>query len=63
MNQDIEERIKACVRELGTLLYEQADKSQLIDLESIEKKVRSQILESVSPEIALFLLNKKQVQK
>ena len=62
MNQDIEERIKACVRELGTLLYEQADKSQLIDLESIEKKVRSQILESVSPEIALFLLNKKQVQ-
>lgn len=63
MSQDIQERIQACVRELATLLYEEADKSQLTDLESIEKKVRSQILEYVSPEIALFLLNKKQVQK
>lgn len=60
MSQDIQARIKACVTELATLLYEEADKSQLTDLESIEKKVRSQILESVSPEIALFLLNKRQ---
>ncbi len=45
------------------LLYSEADKSQLIDLEGIEKTVRSQILELVSPEIALFLLKKKQEQK
>jgi hypothetical protein len=63
MSQDIQERIQACARELATLLYEEADKSQLTDLESIEKKIRSQILEYVSPEIALFLLSKKQVQK
>ncbi|AUB41814.1 hypothetical protein COO91_07894 [Nostoc flagelliforme CCNUN1] len=63
MSQEKQERIKACLQELATLLYSEADKSQLIDLEGIEKTVRSQILELVSPEIALFLLKKKQEQK
>jgi hypothetical protein len=63
MKQDKQERIKACLKELATLLYEQADKSKLTDLEGIEKTVRSQILELVSPEIALFLSNKKREQK
>ncbi len=63
MNQDKQERIKACLQELSILLYEEADKSQMTDLEGIEKTVRSQILELVSPEIALFLLNKKLGQK
>jgi hypothetical protein len=35
---------------------------QLTNLEGIEKTVRSQILEYVSPEIALFLLSKQQEQ-
>jgi len=60
MNEDKQERLKACLKELATLLYEEADKSQLTNLEGIEKTVRSQILEYVSPEIALFLLNKQQ---
>ena len=51
MNQDKKERLKACLEELARLL----DKSQITDLEGIEKIVRSQILELVSPEIALFL--------
>ncbi|MBN3878699.1 ISKra4 family transposase [Nostoc sp. JL23] len=59
MNQEKQERIKACLQELSTLLYEEADKSKLIDLEGIEKTVCSQVLELVSPEIALFLSNKK----
>lgn len=63
MNQEKEERIKACLQELSTLLYEEVDKSKLTDLEGIEKTVRSQILELVSPEIALFLSNKKREQK
>lgn len=54
MKQDKQERLKACLEELATLLYEEADKSQLTDLEGIEKTVRSQILELVSPEIAFF---------
>ena len=63
MNQEKQERIKACLQELSTLLYEESDKSKLTDLEGIEKTVRSQVLELVSPEIALFLSNKKLEQK
>jgi hypothetical protein len=46
-------------QKLGALLYEEAEKSQITDLEGIEKTVRSRILELVSPEIALFLWNKQ----
>ena len=63
MKLDKQERIKACLQELATLLYEEADKSQLTDLEGIEKTVRSQVLEYVRSEIALFLLNKQLGQK
>ena len=62
MNSDKQERLKVCLKELATLLYEEADKSQLINLEGIEKTVLSQVLEHVSPEIALFLLSKQQEQ-
>jgi hypothetical protein len=63
MTTDKRERIEACIQELAALLYEETDKNQLQDLESIEKTVRQQILERVSPEIAVFLSNKKQAQK
>lgn len=63
MNQEKQERIKACLQELSTLLYEEADKILLTDLEGIEKTVRSQVLELVSPEIALFLSNRELEQK
>jgi len=63
MNEAQQERLKACLKELATLLYEETDKNQLANLEGIEKTVRSQMLEYVSPEIALFLLNKQQEQK
>lgn len=55
-------RLEACLKELATLLYEQTDKT-LTDLESIEKTVRTQMLEKVSPEMALFLSNKQQELK
>jgi hypothetical protein len=55
MNQDKKEGLKARLEELARL----SDKSQIRDLEGIEKTVRSQILELVSPEIALFLWNKQ----
>ena len=63
MTPDKQERNEACIQELATLLYEEADKSQLLNLEGIEKTVRRQILEHVSPNIALFLSNKRQEQK
>jgi hypothetical protein len=55
-----QERLKACLQELATLLYEETDHSKLSDLEEIEKTVRSVMLEQVSPNIALFLSRKLQ---
>jgi len=63
MTTDQQERIEACIQELAALLYEEADKSQLRDLEGIEKTVRRQILERVSPKIAIFLSKKRQEQR
>jgi hypothetical protein len=63
MTTDKQERIEACIQELAALLYEEADKSQLRDLEGIEKTVRRQILERVSPEIAIFLSKKRPERK
>jgi hypothetical protein len=63
MNLDKQERIEACIQELASLLYEESDKSQLTDLEGIEKTVCRQVLERVSPEIAIFLSKKRQEQK
>ena len=63
MTPEKQARLQGCLKEVATLLYEQTDKSTLTDLESIEKTVRTQMLERVSPEIALFLLNKQQELK
>lgn len=58
-----EERLQACLQELAALLYEEANKSELTNLESIEKSVRTQMLKHVSPQIALFLSSKQQEPK
>lgn len=49
-------RIKACSQELADILYRNTAASELNDLDGIEKSVRRQMLEHVSPEVALFLL-------
>jgi hypothetical protein len=60
MTPEKQERLKGCLQELAAELYEETNKSELSDLESIEKTVRTQMLEYVSPQIALFLSNKQQ---
>lgn len=49
------ERIKACSQEIAEILYRNTCKSELSDLDGIEKSVRRQMLEHVSPKVALFL--------
>ena len=63
VNPEKQERLQACLQELATLLYEETHSCELQDLESIEKIVRQQMLEHVSPQIALFLLSKQQELK
>lgn len=49
------ERIKVCSQEIAEILYRNTRESELNDLDGIEKSVRRQMLEHVSPEVALFL--------
>ncbi len=53
-------RLEACLREASEILYKNAKPESLETLEDIEIAVRKQVLENVSPEIALFLLKEKQ---
>lgn len=62
MTSEEKERLQAAVKEIAAILYKNTSPSELETLEGIEKTVRSQMLEHVSPEIAFFLSNKLQAQ-
>lgn len=49
------QRLKAATQEIAAILYKNAPNEGVATLEGIEKIVRQQMLEHVSPEIALFL--------
>lgn len=49
------ERLKACSQEIAEILYRHSPEHELTDLDGIEKSVRRQMLEHISPEVALFL--------
>lgn len=53
-------RLEACLREASEILYNNTDTDSITTLEDIETVVREEVLENVSPQIALFLLNEKQ---
>lgn len=52
--EDIE-RLQACSREMAEILYRNTPESELENLDGIEQSVRRQMLEHVSPKVALFL--------
>jgi len=58
MTPEKAQRLKACIQESAAILYEETNAKELTTLESIEKTVRQQMLEHVSPKIALFLSSK-----
>ena len=63
MTPEQQQRLRVCLQELASLLYEQTNPEELTNLESLEKTVRTQMLEQVSPQIALFLSNKQRALK
>ena len=52
--EDIE-RLQACSREMAEILYRNTPESELKNLHGIEQSVRRQMLEHVSPKVALVL--------
>ena len=57
MTPEEADRIQACIQEIAAILYKNTPASELTSLETIEKSVRRQMLEHVSPNVALFLSN------
>jgi hypothetical protein len=55
MTPEEQDRLRACTQEIAEILYRNSDKVALTTLEGIEQTVRQQMLEQVSPEVALFL--------
>lgn len=58
MNSEEAQRLQECVQEIAAILYKNTPAEQLTTLEGIEKVVRQQMLEHVSPEVGLFLSSK-----
>ena len=58
MTPQEQERLQACVTEIAQILYNNTPAEQIATLEGLEKTVRQQLMEHVSPKIALFLLKK-----
>jgi hypothetical protein len=58
MNPEKQQRLQACIQEIAAILYDETSANELTNLENIEKAVRRQVLERVSPNIALFLSKK-----
>jgi hypothetical protein len=58
MTPEEEQRLEACVTEIAQILYNKTPPEKITSLEEIEKTVRQQMMEHVSPKIALFLCKK-----
>ncbi len=58
MTPQEQERLQACITEIAQILYNNTAKENITTLEGIEKAIRQQMMEHVSPKIALFLLKK-----
>jgi hypothetical protein len=58
MTPEDSQRLEACLQEVAEILYRQTSTTELKNFESIEKVVRRQMLEQVSPKIAFFLSKK-----
>lgn len=54
--------LEACLRRASEILYDNTSQKCLETFEAIENTVREQVLEYVSPQIALFFSKEKQRQ-
>jgi hypothetical protein len=59
MTPEDQEALLTYAREIAQILHRNAPQEAIQTLEGIEKTVRGQLLDHVSPEIALFLSNSR----
>ncbi len=63
MTPEDSQRLEACLLEAAEILYRNTKVEEFRSFESLEKAVRTKVIEQVSPKIAFFLLNKSQALK
>lgn len=63
MTPEETQKLQGHIRGIAEILYRNTDSSDLVSMEAIEKTVRRQMLENVSPQIAFFSSNKLQEQQ
>lgn len=54
MTPEDSQRLEACLLEAAKILYRNTQAEELTSFESLEKAVRTKVLEQVSPKIAFF---------
>ena len=54
MTPEDSQRLEACLQEAAEILYRNTPAAEMTDFESLEKVVRTKMLEQVSPKIAFF---------
>jgi hypothetical protein len=62
MPPEDQKRLEACTAEIAEILYRNSNSERLDSLEGIEQTVRQQMLEEVSPRVALFLSTSRLIQ-
>jgi hypothetical protein len=60
MNSEQQKVLTQHLRAIAKILYQETSPEQLKDLAAIEATVRQQVTEYVSPELGVFLSNKRQ---
>lgn len=63
MTPEDAQKLQGYIRGIAEVLYKNTDKTDLVSMEAIEKSVRQQMLEHVSPQVAFFSLNNSQEQR
>jgi len=63
MTPEEAQKLQDHIRGIAEILYKNTDSSDLVSMEAIEKTVRRQMLENVSPQIAFFSSNKLREQQ
>lgn len=59
MDSSQKARLQACLAELSELLYEETAAEDVATLEGIESSVRQHLLETVGPQLGIFLSKKR----
>jgi NADPH:quinone reductase-like Zn-dependent oxidoreductase len=54
MTPQEQERLQACISEMAQILYNNTPTEKITTLEEIEKAVRQQMMEHISPKIVVY---------